>query len=290
MAVNKYVKLDEWAKELIVDPLGKERLVNDQDGNYLIASYGRKWPIVDGVYDLRLLDNTTTEDQRKWTEGQTHYELRSRESASRDCEQDYEAEIASVADVYREIPIVGSCLDIGGNQGRLRHFLSPDQPYICCDPFLDVFDGIERRYCLINSYPFLLEPVNFVCCYAEHLPFCSSAFDVVHMRSVIDHFRDPEVALYEAYRVLRLDGYLVVGSYVYGGKSGKPGGTRRAKDAIKHLITYLGVKRYHDHHVWHPTLANLSSLVESSGFRITKVHWQKGFGDTVCYLRGQKVV
>jgi demethylmenaquinone methyltransferase/2-methoxy-6-polyprenyl-1,4-benzoquinol methylase len=54
-------------------------------------------------------------------------------------------------------------------------------------------------------------PCNFVAAHAEHLPFASQSFDAVHMRSVIDHFRDSASAFIEAIRVLRPGDHLIVG-------------------------------------------------------------------------------
>ena len=106
----------------------------------------------------------------------------------------------------------------GGHQGRLRAFLSPGQEYLSCDPFISVFDSIKKSKNLVKVYPFLLSPVNFICCHAEYLPFRSLAFDTVHMRSVIDHFLSPEIAMREAFRVMSHDGQLIVGLYVRGGR------------------------------------------------------------------------
>ena len=41
------------------------------------------------------------------------------------------------------------------------------------------------------------------------------------MRSVLDHFHSPDLALFEAARVLKRNGKLVIGLYVDGGKSGR---------------------------------------------------------------------
>ncbi len=280
-------KLEPWVQTIIVDPLSKEPLSLDEQGN-LTSPYGRKYPVINGTYDLRLLNNQITSDQVLWNECQTEYERSSNDVIRTDKQQDYLAEIEGVRDVYRDLPIVGRCLDVGGHQGRLRYFLSPKQQYITCDPYLDVFKNINAQPNLLKAYPFLLEPVNFICCDAEFLPFMSSSFDVVHMRSVIDHFLNPELALNEAYRVLRNNASLIVGLYVHGGRSGKPTLERTVKDGIKHILQMAGVNAFRDYHVWHPTAQELTGLIDASGFSIDKVHWQKGYNDTVCYIRGIK--
>src|SRR5260370_5967107 len=136
---STYTKLDRWATELIVDPLGKEPLTLSHDRLWLISPYGKRYPIVKDVYDLRILKAEITETHREWTSGQVEYERWAQELAVRDGTQDYLAEIAGVKEVYNDIPIVGTCLDVGGHQGRLRAFMSVDHPYISCDPLMGAF-------------------------------------------------------------------------------------------------------------------------------------------------------
>lgn len=292
---NTYIKIDEWVKEILVDPLSKQQLTASDDGKYLLSPYGRKYPIVNGIYDLRLLNNETTHDQKIWKNGQKEYENDSNSISESiaGCEdyddgQDYDIELSGVRDVYKEIPIEGSCLDVGGGQGRLRAFLNAKQRYLSCDPFLNVFDEISKRSNLIKTYPFLLEPVNFLACDAEFLPFKSGAFQTVHMRSVIDHFLNPELALNEAYRTLLDNGSLIVGLYVHGGKHGKVYLKQHAKETIKQILPYVGIHKYTDHHVWHPTYKELTGLISTCGFKIDKVYWQKRHNDTVCYIKALK--
>lgn len=282
------IKLDSWVREILVDPLSKEPLIVDEAGGRLVAPYGRTYPIWESIYDLRLLNNDVTAAQRVWKDGQRSYEAWSMDRASHDHEQDYSAETEGVRAVYADLPIEGSCLDVGGHQGRLRHFLAPGQKYVTCDPFIHAFDKLEQQPNLLKAYPFLREPVNFICCEAEFLPFRSASFQTVHMRSVIDHFLSPELALNEAYRVLEPNGSLMIGLYVYGGKHGNPGWKSQAKELVRDRLVALGMTRFQDHHVWHPTYRELTSLIICCGFTIERVHWQEGYNDTVCYLRARK--
>ncbi len=284
----KLIKVDSWVREIIVDPLSKEPLTINEEKTFLFSPYGRKYPIIDELFDLRLLNNETTADQKVWKEGQREYERWSASLASSDQKQDYFAEIEGVREVYGDIHIEGSCLDVGGHQGRLRQFLSPGQDYITCDPFLHGFDDLDNQPNLLKAYPFLLEPVNFVCCDAEFLPFRSASFQTVHMRSVIDHFLSPELALNEAYRVLRADGTLIVGSFVHGGKRGRPDIKSLAKEFVRETLVAAGMRRFKDYHVWHPTYKELSDLISDCGFKTEKVHWQKAYNDTVCYVHARK--
>ena len=286
--INKFIKLDKWAKELIVDPLSKGPLNMSDDNNYLLSPYGRKYPIINGIFDLRVLNNETTRDQKIWKEGQCYFERWSQNLAARDKTQNYFAEIEGVREVYEDIPLEGSCLDVGGHHGRLRHFIAHGQKYISCDPFLNGFDDLDKQPNLLKAYPILAEPCNFICCDAELLPFRSCSFQTVHMRSVIDHFLNPELALNEAYRVLNFDGILIVGLYVCGGKLGKTDMKTSLEESAKGLLSVLGIKKFKDYHVWHPTYNELAKLLSDCGFGVEKVHWQKGYNNTVCYIRAKK--
>ncbi|MBG94560.1 MAG: hypothetical protein CL793_04780 [Chloroflexi bacterium] len=287
MKPNILPKIDPWVRDIIVDPLSKQSLRTSEDGTELISPYGRRYPIVNGVYDLRLLNNITTPDQKLWKSGQDFYESSATENALADS-MDYAGELAGVREVYEAIPIEGRCLDVGGHQGRLRAFLDPAQEYISCDPFLNVFDRIRHPSNLTATYPFLTEPVNFLCCEAEFLPFEACSFDTVHMRSVVDHFRDPELAFNEAYRTLKSNGKLVVGLYVLGGKQGKVTALEQSKEMVKHLLDRTHIREDGDHHIWHPTYQELVTLIETCGFKVETVHWQKNTNDQTCYIQASK--
>ena len=91
---NRFTKLNSWAKGLIVDPLSKQPLTLSEDQRYLLSSYGRRYPIVNGIFDLRLLNNETTRDQKLWKEGQHHYEEWSYNISAQDHKENYFEEIA----------------------------------------------------------------------------------------------------------------------------------------------------------------------------------------------------
>jgi ubiquinone/menaquinone biosynthesis C-methylase UbiE len=63
------------------------------------------------------------------------------------------------------------------------------------------------------------------------------------MRSVIDHFQSPELALREAYRTLRDRGQLIVGLWVEAGKSGTRTPLDFTKDVVKAVLPLVTATR-----------------------------------------------
>ena len=262
-----WTKLDPWVREILVDPISKIPI-----------------SVADGVPDLRRKVFASTHSANVWRKGQEHYEAWCRMLIELDAEQDYAQEIERVREIYARIPLHGRVLDVGGYQGRLREFIGQGQEYLSCDPFIAAFEGIERQTRLLAAFRCFETPCNFVACHAEHLPFRAMSFDTVHMRSVIDHLLDPALALLEARRVLKRSGKLIVGLYVQGGKDGKQTPIERAKEAVRDALPLIGITRYTDYHVWHPTFSELRALIEAAGFLVRDVHWQEGIHDHVCYI------
>jgi SAM-dependent methyltransferase len=237
-----------------------------------------------------------------WEHGQQEYE---EWSASLDEDlQEHLRGIEGVQEVYTlQFRLHGRILDVGGHQGRLRHFLPRDTEYLSVDPYIAGFELLQHQPNLVRAYPRLAEPCDFIRGFAERLPLRANAFDYVHMRSVLDHFYDPLLALHEARRVLRPGGGLLIGLYVRGGASSIPdaGGARLLAARIQKKIRDEGlvntgraiVRRIlgsadHDEHIWHPTYQNLVDLLKTAHFSIEKVHWQKPPNDHVVYILGRK--
>jgi len=108
------------------------------------------------------------------------------------------------------------------------------------------------------------------------------------MRSMLDHLQVVDLAMLEARRVLRVGGKVLIGLYVDGGKSGVIPLKRRIKDLIKAGLEAVGINRWKDHHVWHPTYAALIQLIKDNNFEIEDTYWQPHWNDTVCYVCARK--
>lgn len=168
-----------------------------------------------GILDFRVIGPAYARSvaQVQWAEGQKGFEQFAAEIVRRDSREFYLEEIDSVTEIYlRDFPpFYGTVLDVGGSRGTLRHFLSPNVRYLVVDPQIDAFKKLEAQPGLLRAYPVLLEPCNFLAGFAEHLPLLSRQFDFVHMRSMLDHCYNPQLAIKEAFRVLKEDGKLMIG-------------------------------------------------------------------------------
>jgi ubiquinone/menaquinone biosynthesis C-methylase UbiE len=255
------------------------------------------------TYDFRITPPSycVPEALSQWNESQKDYEQFDVEWAERDKLNLYLDEINSVYEIYtQEFNIQGSVLDVGGHQGRLRHFLNDQRnsPYVSVDPFLNVFENIQYRPNLIKAYPCLSKPCNFLVCRAEALPFISNAFDWVHMRYVVDHFENPFMAFKEAYRVLKPQGNLMIGLAIME-KTGKSTVLLKIKSKIERegIASFLKAvqkricdvinkktKICGDHHLFRLSVEQLRDISSVTGFTVTKEHWQKPPYNCCIYL------
>jgi SAM-dependent methyltransferase len=315
-----FIKLDSEVRGLLccsfcsgeIKDIGNRYLCNDCGTEYPVASVS-VGSHEESFYDFRLqrppyCDPTGV---AKWKAVQGEYVKFSREVRTTDDLSAYLAEIDCVREIYNhEFKMGGRILDVGGNQGKLRHFLSESMVsmYVSVDPYLESFEHIEDRPSLLKAYPCLGEPCNFMACHAENLPFRRRTFDWVHMRSVLDHFRDPYQALKEAYKALKNDGTLLIGLTVRGGPSplqarGAESITAgislgRIRDTFQRggvggivsaAMYRLGRRRVQtDDHMFYWQYEDLLDLLNVCGFTLVSERWQKPPLDMCLYLTAKK--
>ena len=312
-----FTKLDQQVIDRLCCPLCKAPIAghDPQADSFLCRACNTKYPRVtvshtnheEYVYDFRVHRPaySVPVGVARWSLTQAEYEDSCHGERGRtDVLATYLKEIDSVREIYRvEFPdIRGSVLDLGGYQGTLRYYLLPANVplYVCVDPLLDAFRGLESQPNLLKAYPSLSEPCNFLSCHAEHLPFAANSFDWVHMRSVLDHFEDPFLAIKETYRVLKPGGAILIGLTVYGGQSslkapdegwsspahwsglvariftkvrmdGMSGLLKTAASTLKRR-QFPGAR---DEHTFQWKYDDLLDLLSTTHFSVAKEHWQK---------------
>jgi len=99
-------------------------------------------------------------------------------------------------------------LDIGAGTGHIADLVGDDCVYIGIDPLPG--GRAPDREELPAHMPRPSRPVSLVQGVAEVLPFVDDAFDVALVIGSLDHCNDPDLALAEACRVLKLGGTLGV--------------------------------------------------------------------------------
>ena len=213
-----------------------------------------------GYPDARVhLKNTIGYD--KWIAGQRAYEKWEESGTFYNSDPSkYLEEIKRDEILYDRLSIEGSVLDVGGGIGTVREFLKIDTPFVSIDPFENL--SVRTPEAKKLAYQCLNRPLEFVCGFAEFLPFKPGSFDVVHMRSMLDHVQVPDLALLEAGRVLNDNGKVIIGMTVEGGKPGiRIAYGELLKGMVKSNLARLGFERYRDHHTWHPTYDGLIELL-----------------------------
>jgi ubiquinone/menaquinone biosynthesis C-methylase UbiE len=316
-----YIKLDQEIIDILCCPLckgpvifGDQKFICKNCASEYSSYKIKQGKSEEGVFDFRVQrpGYCLPQGMASWSDIQRGWEDSYFERYSkRDVFEEHLSEIDSVKEIYtKEFNIKGRVLDVGGCDGRLRHFLKKDSTslYISVDPLINAFQDFESHPNLLKAYSCLSEPCNFIACYAENLPFIAGTFDWIHMRSVLDHFYDPYIALKEAYRVLKPGGFLLAGLTVYGGKS-----SLKIEDSsfvLRHLISsaicklrvsgvkgfveaavkkMLNKKGWTTHHTFYWKYADLISLLHDTKFDVFKEYWQKPPLDMCVYLGAKKI-
>jgi ubiquinone/menaquinone biosynthesis C-methylase UbiE len=301
-------KLDAHIIDLLCCPLCKGML-NIQTHQFFCNDCRSTYPLVGEpnwkIYDFRIHrpKYLITKSIEKWNEIQKQSDNHEIEVTESDNLKQYLAEIDSVREIYTsEFHITGSVLDVGGHQGRLRHYLSSEEvpTYVSVDPFIDIF-GYAQKPSLQHAYPCISMPLNFLSCHAENLPFIANCYDWVHMRSVVDHFADPYLAFKETYRVLKPNGQVLIGlAIVERMASARQNIFQRISRKIRGegvlpTLKAIAGKLPHvflpisDDHNFRLKYKELLDLIQTTGFILEKEHWQKPPYSHVVYISARKI-
>jgi len=287
--------------ELLACPLSKGPLVRLDDGSQQSLA-GFVYRDEDFRIPLTFADD--------WAHGQAEYEIMNDASLSsaEKLSGFYEAIDTEVVAIYEQIPLEGMLLDVAGGYGTLRRQAQISvENYVSVDTLL-----MDRRTLAVTAPEFfahyaLGDSATSIQAHAEFLPFMEGTFDTVHMRSCLDHFAAPQIALFEAYRVIRPEGRLVIGIALEGAyplKNVQNSTNRRLdarvaefiKDQVRHSDRIYSLARKfksklgigeHDHHSFHPTYDSLLQLITTSGFKVTHEVWQADYHG-VLYIGAEK--
>ncbi|KPK45283.1 MAG: hypothetical protein AMJ65_00375 [Phycisphaerae bacterium SG8_4] len=310
----KYHKIDRAVKGMLCCPLCKSSMTAAED-QFACAACGTVFPKRKGVFDFRIShpEYCRPNGMAKWSQIQNEFEEGEKRKKRKRRKKilTFLDAIDSARKMYaEEFDIRGSVLDVGGFQGRSRgYFSSSDVPlYVSVDPFLESFEGIDSQPELLQAYPCLAQPCNFLACYAEALPFRSKTFDWVNMLSVHDHFCDPYQAMIEAYRVLKDNGHVLIGLAVTGGESNMEAGRKEQPvyvspivqkvlrllknlgmiKAAKYELKVYSAKPLDDGHMCRWQYEDLLDLCKRTNFAVTKEHWLKPPYGACVYIVGEK--
>jgi ubiquinone/menaquinone biosynthesis C-methylase UbiE len=265
----------QWLEAILADPVTKTSLTKKENGYY--NENGGFFPLADKVPDFRVHINHNEEE---WKKGQDVYESwKSKQLLKAENDESiYSNEQITDAPMYQRLPLKGRVLDVGGNLGNIRKYISDNQEYCSLDPFAGLHKLADGKAMLFKYYPMHL-PLNFVAGFAEFLPFKNDCFDTVNMRSCIDHFFDPMLALHEAKRVLKNNGTLIIGMTV------KVNSFKNVlKESVRKVLNVF-TNKFRDDHIWHPSRNEIIDLCKNCGFEIEDEIWQS---ENVWYVSFRK--
>lgn len=275
--------MNEFLSNRLICPISKTLLTLNDDG-LLTAPCGFRYRQNDFRVGLEF-SNDLSEGQSEYESFEKHW-LNTVNHPEKLLGLDSET-----ADVYDEIKMDGDICDVGGAYGFVikQAGLDPNR-YVSIDPINMDWDRL-REYGHISEHYSICQGAARIRGFAEFLPFVDASFDFVHMRSCIDHFANPNLALMEAFRVLRRGGRLVVGISLEGSykkdQAGLRGLVKRMASKSLALRQMIEIVK-HDHHMFHPTRESLRELIERNGFKIEKEVWQQAYHNVI-YLQAIRV-
>ena len=267
--------LDQWCLDALSNPVTKISCT--------LEDFAR---LETGVVDARV-SMPNTYGYHVWEVGQDSYEIWENNSDYyKNKVQKYKDEIEYDAPIYERFPLAGKILDVGGGAGTLREFMSNDCSLVSLDPFKDPLLAAPAPK--KDAYKCLSDPLNFICGNAEFVPFVEDTFDIVHMRSMLDHVHGPDLTVMEAKRVLKDSGFLLIGMSIEGDENGKLSLREHAKELARFLLVKVGFKQFEDHHLWHPTLPGLSKILLDNGLKPVETYFQPYWKGKVVYIKAVK--
>jgi len=272
---NTIENLSSFIFDRLVCPLSKNKLVID--GDSYLAPCGFRYR--NGDFRIGLDFDT------HWARSQRDYEAVPHGLLATRVAAEWRALIDETNEIYERIRLEDSVLDVGGAWGLLAQQAGLDRTtFVAVDP-------IRYRWRELSTSGAFAEAFSncaHVCriqAFAEFLPFDGS-FQWVHMRSCIDYFANPLLALREAFRILRPDGGLVVGVALEGAYRRGP---LPSWPAIKRLVRRTPIvssiaERLFDHHIFHSTYDALLQLLESGSFSVVKEVWQSQYFNVLYWV------
>jgi 2-polyprenyl-3-methyl-5-hydroxy-6-metoxy-1,4-benzoquinol methylase len=109
------------------------------------------------------------------------------------------ARIQTISDMVSHLGNGLRVLDVGCGPGVISEHISKMGNYVTCADLPTITSLAHKRRVLL-----------VVAADAEQLAFASNSFDVVLASEVLEHLWNPHSFLDEAYRVLRVDGHLII--------------------------------------------------------------------------------
>jgi SAM-dependent methyltransferase len=271
------MKIDNFNDKILsvlADPISHSELIHI--GDDLVTESNFYYPL--GDFRIAISNFVSKE----WGKGQVEFENYNSKYLNSTKEQ-FESIDRETDEVYKEIPLTGKILDVGGAYGTACKQAGVDvDDYIVLDPM--VCKWAEIKSSTFKSHYSCLESVLRIPGYSEALPFKNSIFDTIHMRSCIDHFDNPHRSLLEARRVLKNNGRLVVGISLEGSyKLSSSRFVNFGKGYFKSSAIGKLYERLFDPHMFHPTMNTLEILCKKAGFQIVKMIKQNGYSDVVYF-------